>query len=411
MAARDFEVVVGGGGMVGAAVAALLVTDPGARGLRVALVETDPATMPLPGDPAELRVSALSRASERLLRTVGAFDLLAVRPPCPYSRMRVWDAASEPDGAQALVFDAADLGEPNLGLITENRAIAAALLTVALRGGATLLRAPLTAFEPDADAVRVTVGDRGLQAGVVVAADGARSMLRGLAGIAVRVHPYPQRAVVARLLCERPHAGEARQRFLPDGPLALLPLSDGAVSLVWSTTPEHADELLAMDDGAFALAVTEASGHVLGELHAGSHRQAFPLSRDHAATYAGPRLALVGDAAHTVHPLAGQGVNLGFLDAATLVETLLAGRAGGEDVGDRAVLARYSRARRVDNLVVAAAMDGLSRLFGARNPAIGLARRTGLGLVGRSLTARRRLMQEALGLSRDLPARLSADAS
>ena len=411
MPPRDFDVLIGGGGMVGAAVAALLVTDPGARGLRVALVETDPSTMPLPGEPAELRVSALSRASERLLRAVGAFDLLSARPPCPYSRMRVWDAASEPDGTSALVFDAADLGEANLGLIAENRAIAAALVTVALRAGVTLLRAPLTAFEPGADAASVTVGERVVHAGVVVAADGAQSALRELAGIAVQRRPYPQRAIVAHLLCERPHGGEARQRFLPEGPLALLPMADGSVSLVWSTTPERADELLAMDDGAFAGAVTQASGGVLGELRTGSRRQAFPLSRDHAARYAATRIALVGDAAHTVHPLAGQGVNLGFLDAATLVDTLLAGRTRGEDVGDRAVLDRYSRARRLDNLVVAAAMEGLYRLFGASHPVVGLARRTGLGLVGRSAYARRRLMQEALGLSRDLPVRLRADAS
>lgn len=410
MAGRDFDVVIAGGGMVGAAAAALLQTDPAARGLRVALAETEPATMPLPGEPAELRVSALSRASERLLRAVGAFDLLSARPPCPYTRMRVWDAAGEPDDADALVFDAADAGEPNLGLIVENRAIGAALTTVALRAGVTLLRAPVTAFEPDADGVRLTLGERALLAGVVIAADGAQSTLRSLADIAVRARPYPQRAVVARLVSERPHNGEARQRFLPEGPLALLPLADGAVSLVWSTTPERADELLELADADFADAVTRASGGVLGSLAAGSRRQAFPLSRDHAHTYAGPRLALIGDAAHTVHPLAGQGVNLGFLDAATLVEILLEGRARGEDIGDPAVLARYSRARRLDNLVVAGALEAIYRLFRARHPLVGSVRRTGLGLIGRSTAVRRRLMREALGLSRTLPARLRAAA-
>lgn len=403
---RDFDIVIGGGGMVGAAVAALIVTDPRARGLKVALAEEQPASMPLSGEAAELRVSALSRASEQLLRAVGAWEALGARPPCPYTRMRVWDAAGAPDDGDALLFDAADIGEPDLGCIVENRAIAAALTGVALKRGVSLLAAPIKDLDLQLESAAVAIGERTLHTGLVVAADGSQSRLRLAAGIDVRRHAYSQRALVARLEAERAHGAEARQRFLPSGPLALLPLSDGAVSLVWSLPESDAERQLAADDHEFSQAVTAASGGVLGELKVASARAAFALSRDHAVSYAGTRIALVGDAAHTVHPLAGQGVNLGFLDAATLVETVLVAREAGEDPGDPAVLGRYSRARRLDNLTVAAAMDGLNKLFGARLPMVTTLRRVGLGLVNHASPVRTRLMREALGLSRELPPRL-----
>lgn len=394
----DFDVLVGGGGMIGAAVAALLATDPRARELKVALAESRPASMPLAGEPPELRVSALSRRSERVLAGVGAWEALKGRAPSPYVRMRVWDCADAPDGAGALVFDAAAIGEPNLGHIVENRSVAAALTTVALRNGVTLVRAPLDGLALSPDGARVTVGDRALEVSLVVAADGARSRLREWGGIAVRAQPYDQRALVARLEPAQPHGREARQRFLPGGPLALLPLSDGAVSLVWSMPAAQAEATVALGDEDFARLVTEASGAVLGELAAAGARASFPLSRDHAATYGTLRLALVGDAAHTIHPLAGQGANLGFADAATLVEVVLAARDAGQDIGDPATLARYTRARRADNLIVSGAMEAIHRLFGDSHAIVGRARRAGLALVQRSGPAKARLMREALGL-------------
>ena len=409
MSARaDFDVLIGGGGMIGAAEAALLATDPRARGLNVALVEETPATLPLPGEPAELRVSALSRVSERLLVEVGAWDLLKVRAPSPYVRMRVWDAADEPDGARALVFDAAAIGEANLGHIVENRSVAASLLSVALRNGVTLMRAPLNGLVLDADRASVTVGERAFAVALVVAADGARSRLREWGGISFVTQRYPQHAVVARLLAQRDHGREARQRFLPSGPLALLPLADGAVSLVWSTAVEAAAELVALSDAEFDARVTQASGGVLGTLTSAGPRQSFPLTRGHAATYGATRLALVGDAAHTVHPLAGQGANLGFLDAAVLVDVMLAARDAGQDIGDPATLARYSRNRRADNLLVSAAMDTIYRLFGDTRSVVGFARRAGLALVERAGPVKSRLMREALGLASSPPARLRA---
>jgi 2-octaprenylphenol hydroxylase len=400
---RDFDVVVVGGGMVGAALAALLVTQRATQALRVAIVEPKPQLRPLPDEPLDLRVSALSRASEQLLRAVGAWPALATRAPCPYERMRVWDARDAADGANALEFDAAELGETDLGHIAENRAIAAALLERAIDGGATLLRTALTGVELEPDVARALTVDRKIACALIVAADGADSPARGWAGLGGEFHPYPQEAVVAHLQPERPHEHVARQRFLPTGPLALLPLADGRVSLVWSTTPDEAASLVAASDREFADRVTEAADGVLGRLEPTTPRARFPLRRFHAARYWQTRFALAGDAAHAVHPLAGQGVNLGLLDAATLAQVLGDAVAAGEDVGDARVLGRYGRWRRADNAVLGTAFDGIYRLFASRREFVVGARRAGLGLVARTGPLKRAFMQRALGAGGDVP--------
>jgi 2-octaprenylphenol hydroxylase len=400
---RDFDVVIVGGGMVGAAIAALLVTRPEARALRVAIVEPKPADPPFAGEPLDLRVSALSRASEQLVRAVGAWPRLAERDPCAYERMRVWDARDSADGANALEFDAAEIGEADLGHIAENRAVAAALLERALAGGATLLRSALTGVEIEPDVARAVTAERRIACGLIVAADGADSPARGWAGLGGEFHPYPQEAVVAHLRAERPHERVARQRFLPSGPLALLPLLDGRVSLVWSTSPAEAAELTAADEATFAARVTEASDAVLGRLEATTSRVRFPLRRFHAAKYWRERVVLAGDAAHAVHPLAGQGVNLGLLDAAALATVLGRALAAGEDVGDPRVLGRYGRERRAENAVMSAALDGLHRLFtNEREFVVGL-RRAGLGLVERAGPLKRAFVQRALGVGGAVP--------
>jgi 2-octaprenylphenol hydroxylase len=400
---RDFDVVIVGGGMVGAALGALLVAQPRARGLRVAIVEPKPQRRPLPEEPLDLRVSALSRASEQLLRAVGAWPLLAERDPCPYERMRVWDARDAADGPNALEFDAAELGEADLGHIAENRSIAAALLERAVDGGVTLLRTALTGVELEPDVARAITAERKVACALIVAADGADSPARGWAGLGGEFHPYPQEAVVAHLRPDQPHGHVARQRFLPTGPLALLPLADGRVSLVWSTAPDEAAALAAADDAEFAARVTEASGGVLGRLEPTTARARFPLRRFHATRYWQSRFVLAGDAAHAVHPLAGQGVNLGLLDAATLAEVLVGAAAAGEDPGDPRPLGRYGRRRRADNAAMSAAFDAIYRLFASRREFVVGARRTGLALVERSGPLKRALVQRALGVGGDVP--------
>ncbi|MCC7200057.1 MAG: UbiH/UbiF/VisC/COQ6 family ubiquinone biosynthesis hydroxylase [Gammaproteobacteria bacterium] len=404
-AGQDFDVVIVGGGMVGAAVAALLATQRATARLSIAVLEPRPVAPPLADEPFDIRVSAVSRGSQRLLEHVGAWPAIAARGAGPYRRMVVWDAAGSAGGEGSISFDAADLGEPDLGHLCENRAIQAALTERAMELGVTLLRANVEGLELGAEAAQLALGDgRRLSAALVVAADGADSAIRGMAGIDTKGWAYGQHGVVANLQPALPHGETAYQRFLPTGPLALLPLADGRVSIVWSTTQAEAESLLALDDAAFGMRVTEASCAVLGELAASGPRGAFPLRLIHALEYTRPRLALVGDAAHAVHPLAGQGVNLGFMDAAALAEVLGQSVATGADAGDPRALRRYERWRKAENLPAMAMFDGLKRLFSNSDPVLSWARRSGLSFFDAAAPVKRLLMRRALGTVGDVPA-------
>jgi len=399
----DFDVVVVGGGMVGACLAALLDADRRLGEMRIALVEPNAPSPPDEGT-LDLRVSALSRASQRILAHAGAWTGIEAHV-CPYSDMVVWDAASRPDARDALHFSAAETGEPDLGCIVENRRVQWALLESPRLRGTTRLRAALEALEFDETAAHVTLSDgRRLRCSFVVGADGGQSRTRALSGIGRAGWAYGQTALVAHLRSERPHRDTAWQRFLPDGPLALLPLADGRVSLVWTTTAAEAGSLLALEPADFSRRVTEASGPVLGRLDLDSERAGFPLALWHAREYVRARLALVGDAAHTIHPLAGQGVNLGFLDCAALAEVLGdAVAAGSEPFGLRS-LRRYERWRRSENALMLGATDTINNLFRQKSVALATVRRLGLSVVAGQALLRRGLVQRALGLAGDLPA-------
>lgn len=405
MASRrnDFDVIIVGGGMVGACVAALLARDERLAGWRIAVVEPTTPSAPRAGV-VDLRVSALSRASERILRHAGAWPLIEAGA-CPYSDMVVWDAAGRRDGRDTLRFSAAETSEPNLGWIAENLQVQWALQQSPHARGVTQLRAGLEGLEFDEESARVTLSDgRRYACALAIGADGGKSRVRELCGIGRAGWTYGQTAVVAHLRTGHPHCGTAYQRFLPDGPIALLPLSDGRVSLVWTTTPAEAAELQAMEPAEFGRRVTEASDRVLGALELDGGRAGLPLALWHSREYVRPNLALVGDAAHTIHPLAGQGVNLGFLDAAALVEVLGdAVVAGGDPFAPR-TLRRYERWRRSENALMLGVCDTINRLFGEKNVAVAGARRLGLALVAGQPLARRALVQRALGLTGDLPA-------
>ena len=398
----DFDVVIVGSGMVGTCLAALLAREEALSHWRVALVDPAAARCPDDGE-IDLRVSALSRASERILAAAGAWD--AIEPhTSPYSRMRVWDAGSGPDRPDALQFDAAETAEPNLGHIVENLRVQWSLHQAPLLRAVTEVRGGLAGLEVDEAAARLTLDDgRRLTCQLVIGADGSQSVARRLAGIGRSGWTYGQTAVVAHLRPEQPHRETAWQRFLPAGPLAYLPLRDGRVSLVWSTSPEEATQLVALDDDAFNERVSAASDHVLGHVRLASRRAGFPLALWHAREYVRPRLALVGDAAHTIHPLAGQGVNLGFLDAATLVQVLASAAASGEELHGLRVLRRYERWRRSENAVVLATCDTINRLFAERSVAFAAVRRAGMALVGRQPFVKRQLIERALGLAGDVP--------
>jgi 2-octaprenylphenol hydroxylase len=396
---HDYDLIIVGAGMVGAALACVL----GRERLRVAVL--DRAVTPSFDAAAEvgLRVSSISPASQRLLRIAGAWPAIAAARVSPYRRMEVWDSGP-PRGE--IAFDSAELGTSELGHIVENALVQHALVRrmAELPDVSTFAPAAPTELACDREAARVTLEDgRMLAARLVVGADGASSRVRELAGIASSASDYAQAALVAHVRSERAHDETARQRFMTDGPLALLPLADGRSSIVWSTTPEHAQSLVAGEAAAFDAALTEASEGVLGSLTLASGRASFPLRRQSAATYTADRVALVGDAAHSVHPLAGLGVNLGFMDAAALAEVVLDAVHAGEDPGDPRALRRYERWRKGENVAYSAALDGFHRLFTSSDPWAGGVRAVGLNAVDRLAPVKNMLARRAMGIAGDLP--------
>ena len=400
----EVDITVVGAGMVGAATAALLAKQ--APGAVITVLEADAPPRWRRDEQPGLRVSALSEASRRVLEACGAWDEIAAGRVSPYAHMRVWDSGIPAGGPGAIRFDAADVAAPLLGHIVENELVRQALRNALLRlGNVKLLdgaRLESLTLGPERAEVGIEDGRR-LQARLVVGADGAGSPSRELAGLEVTGHDYEQRAVVCNLRCQLPHGETAWQRFLPEGPIALLPLADGRVSIVWSTTPAHAEALLAADDQEFCAAVAEAADGCLGEVLEAGPRAAFPLRMRHAPVYTRARYALVGDAAHTVHPLAGQGVNLGFLDAAALAEIVAGGLAAGRDPGDPALLRRYERWRKPENVLAMRAFDGINRLFSNDIPALGTIRRAGFTMVDRLAPLKGAFIRRAMGLDGDLP--------
>ncbi len=399
-----FDVVVVGAGMVGAAFACLL----GGRGSGHSIAIID-GRVPPPFDGQgeyRSRVSAISRASSRILEACGAWECIARSRISPYRRMCVWDSGEEVGRAGTIQFDAADLGEGDLGHIVENDLIQAALWERlrSLADVSVICPASATGIATGRNRVMVDLDDGStLRARLVVGADGAGSPTRQLVGIGTRGRPYNQTAVVCHVSTEKPHQETAWQRFLPDGPVALLPLADGRSSVVWSTTPEDAGRLVAADHDAFLDELSSASDGVLGRITDSGPRFAFPLRLLMAESYIADRLALIGDAAHTVHPLAGQGVNLGFLDAAALAEVIIDASARDRDFGQRQVLRRYERWRKGENAAAAYGIDAIGRLFRTPGPVIGSLRRAGVALVDGVPALKNQIVRRAMGLTGDLP--------
>lgn len=406
MKAPDFDIAICGGGMVGATLAALLVQEPSLRDLRIALIEAQVPTLPQ-GNDVNIRVSAISRASQRILTKAGAWPLLQAAQCSPYDDMVVWDAASKPGDSAVLRFSASNLGEPDLGHIIANDCLQWAAWDAASHERITCFAAQLTSIALEAQAANVVLADgRRLTARLVVGADGARSLSRSCVGIHARVRHYAQTALVTHVRTERPHQRTAWQRFLPQGPIAFLPLNDGRSSIVWTTTPEHAEALLHMDEAALAHHIAAAADHVLGEVSIAAPRAAFPLQLAQVDEYCRHRFVLVGDAAHSIHPLAGQGVNLGFMDAAALVQVLSETRqAGGclESLSEMPALRRYERWRKTENSFALGLVDGLNRLFSNHRQDAGLLRRAGLRLIQQQPLTKRALMLRALGLAGEIP--------
>ena len=392
-------IVIAGAGTVGLAVAALLATGRCADRLRVQVLEA----RPLPRWRAEevhLRVYALSRASQQLFEHLSVWQKILAARAAPYRRMHVWEGA-DPFAASALDFDSADIGEPDLGHIVEDHLLRSVLADAlaALPNAEIGVGAAIEAVQVGTRSVTVRLANGGtVQGTALLAADGGDSAVRRLLDLPMRGVSYAQTAIVAHVASALPHQLTAWQRFLPGGPLALLPLADGRSSIVWSLPTAEAERLLAAGDAEFLAALQQASAGVLGELTSCTQRAGFPLQAMHALHYCVPRVALLGDAAHTVHPLAGQGMNLGLLDAACLAAVIEDAVAAGEDAGDLKVLRRYERQRQGDNLKMQAAFDALHRLFQLPAWAAPL-RSLGMRAVNSASPIKRLLMQQALGLS------------
>lgn len=403
-AATTHDVVIVGGGPVGAALGSLLVRQAGrGRASRVLVLERQLPPALHESAPAGLRVSALSRASERILTAAGAWPALSAAGRSPYERMHVWPETASPRGQGSLTFDAAELAEPDLGCIVENRIMQRAALDAFAAAGGTTVVGVLTGLEFDAAAVRVTTSAGKFSARLVVGADGAQSVARRLAGLEAEVQDYGQAAVVAVVRPERAHECTAWQRFLGEGTLGLLPLAGGDCSIVWSLSQAQAYRRMECEVAEFSRLLTEASASVLGELRLQGERAGYPLRRMQTPRYAIERFVLVGDAAHVVHPLAGQGVNLGFLDAAALADVLAQARDEGEDPGALRVLRRYERWRKGDNQLVSASIDGLNRFLSFGRDRVGRLAQRGLGWVDGSAVAKRLLIERAMGLAGEMP--------
>jgi ubiquinone biosynthesis UbiH/UbiF/VisC/COQ6 family hydroxylase len=399
----DFDVVVIGGGPNGAAAAALLARHVGLAPGRVALVAPELAPDVVEPSEAALRVIALSRASEQLLRQANAWDRIPAAQRCAYERMRVWHASVPWDGPEVLEFRAAELAEPDLGHIIENRAVSAAAVAAFREAGGVVHAARVQGLAVDATGVTLQLAGGSLRTRLVVAADGARSAVREWLGLPVQVHDYRQLAIVANVRTAKPHAHTAWQRFVDGGTLAFLPLASGECSIVWSVPEAQGRALMALPAADFDARLTAASDRVLGACRVAGGPIALPLRRSLSESMIAPRVALLGDAAHVIHPLAGQGANLGLLDAGALVDALAAAVAEGEDPGAPRILRRYEQARRAHDELVGNAMSAINSLFArGSGPGGWLAARL-LGAAGAIAPMRRALARAAMGLDGDLP--------
>lgn len=392
-----YDVVIAGGGMVGAALACAL----GDSGLKVAVLEQREPSPP-PAQAFDQRVSAVTLASVAIFQAVGAWDAMKHRI-APVREMKVFDAT----GTGSIHFDAAEMGEACLAYIIENSLMQSALVERLhhFTNIHYLCPVEIETLELNPDAAMLTLKDgRQLNARLLVGADGAQSRVRELAGIERHRHVLNQISIVATVTTEKPHADTAWQRFLPTGPLAFLPLPEAhTCSIVWSADSTRADALMTLDDAAFLAELQTAFGDTLGQIKTVSPRAVFPLALSLAKSYVAERLALIGDAAHTVHPLAGQGMNLGYLDAASLAEVLLDAAAEKKDIGTTRVLRRFERWRKGDNMATVSITGGFRYLFSNEIPGVRELRNLGLSLTDAATPIKNLIMRRASGLEGDLP--------
>jgi 2-octaprenyl-6-methoxyphenol hydroxylase len=390
------ELAVVGGGLTGMTLAIACAS----AGIEVVVIDRDdPQTML--GERFDGRTTAIAWGSQQVLQAIGLWPLVADAAE-PIQEIRVAD-----DGSPLFLhYDHRDLGDAPLGFIVENRVLRRALMVRAGQLPSLRHLAPMTVERVEREGVlaQVHLGDgKVISCELVAACDGRPSALRRAAGIKTVEFPYPQISIVCTVRHEAPHRGVAVEHFLPAGPFAILPMTGNRSSIVWTERADLAPKLLALDDAGFTRELARRFGDFLGAITVEGPRFSYPLSLMHALSYSARRLVLVGDAAHVIHPIAGQGFNLGVRDVAALAELIVDQRRLGLDIGDPAMLKRYEAWRRIDNLTLAAVTDGLNRLFANAVPPLRLARDVGLAIVDRLPPVKRLLMRHAMGAVGELP--------
>ncbi len=387
---QHYDVIIAGGGITGLTLACALKDS----GLRLAVIDQR-EPLPVATDYA-LRVSAINRASIKVLNAVGAFERMQQMRVSPFREMHVWDST----GVGQIHFDAAELGLDTLGYIIENNVIQLALLEVMQQADSVdwLYPAEIDSLDitPDDKRVQLVDGNE-FTARLIVGADGARSVVRKAMGLELVRKSYQQQAIVCTVATEYDHQQTAWQCFLPTGPLAFLPLADGNCSIVWSLDESQVEQKMALSDEAFSAALEQAFEYRLGAVSTVSARAVFPLGHGHVDQYVQPGLALIGDAAHNIHPLAGQGANLGIMDAACLAEVITDAVHAQRQWSALHTLRKYERGRKGDNRLMEASMTGFKHLFGNDNALLAEVRNMGLNLVDHLGPVKQLFINQALG--------------
>lgn len=391
----DFDLIIVGGGMVGLALAARLAHTQ----LKIAVIDPKPVEMSWDKNQFDLRVSAITRASQKLLDEVSAWSFIEQDEKTAYQRMYVWDGEAS---RGKIEFDGNLLAEPNLGHIIENRVLRRSLFQVIkpYRNIEFLSPQKCSKVSYQTEQANIELADgKIISAKLLVAADGAMSWLRKNSGIDIKQKPYGHKAIVATIKTEKSHQETAWQRFDHNGPLAFLPLTDEHhCSIVWSVKSDYADLLMALDDKEFLQRLEQTFENTLGQCIETSQRVAFPLIERTAECLIKDRIALIGDAAHTIHPLAGQGVNLGFSDVEELAQVIEKSYGKQQDIGLKRNLRPYERARKGEIFVMQKAMQGFKLLFEQDMPFIQMTRSYGLALTNQHPLLKQHLIKQAMGL-------------
>ncbi len=399
MTKLNTEVIIIGGGIAGNTLAGIL----GRNGLECMVIEAGDRVDQSQSKSGDPRALAITYASRQILSSIGVWQRLPGNRLGNFCGMQVWDE----NGDGEIEFDSADICQPTLGYIVEQSILQENLESQLelVPGVVVYHNSRLEDIQWHSDYVSVTLGNNEQITGkLIVGADGAQSVCRELAGLISKVHDYQQQAVACLVKTALPHSDIARQRFLTDGPLAFLPMNDKhECGIVWSTRPEHASALLKMNAKEFNYSLQEAFNHTLGEVTECEQRGSFPLRRAEAERYINDRLALIGDAAHSLHPLAGQGANLGLLDAASLAQLILEAKDKNRDIASQRVLRGYERWRKGENKMMLMTMEGFKYIFENQSEPIPMLRNKALDFANSFIPLKHTIMRHAMGLTGDLP--------